>query len=163
MHRNFSKPGSVDWIGLTPEKKATLLPVNQVVARIGTGLDGDRHCASGKGSGKRQVTLIQAEHLPVIAALIGHPVSPSDTRRNVVVSGISLFAMRFARFRVGEVLLEGTGICAPCKRMEEDLGTGGFNAMRGHGGITARVVEGGTFGIGDAVTFVAGDPPVGEE
>ena len=72
-------------------------------------------------------------------------------RRNVVVAGINLYALRHARFRVGDVLLEGTGICAPCASMEEALGPGGFNAMRGHGGITARVLEAGTIALGDAV------------
>ena len=103
------------------------------------------------------ITLIQHEHLAVIASLTGRVrVDPAILRRNVSVSGINLLALRDARFRLGGLLLEGTGPCAPCSRMEEDgvLGDGGFNAMRGHGGITARVVEGGTVSVGDPVIFI---------
>ena len=102
--------------------------------------------------GKRQVTLLQAEHLPVIAALAGlDTVTPELLRRNLLVSGISLLALKDRRFWVGEVLLEGTGECHPCSRMEENLGAGGYNAVRGHGGITARVITGGTVRVGDVV------------
>ena len=126
--------------------------VQQVVAETGAGLVGDRY--SG-GSGKRGITLIQAEHLPVIAALSGHEsVQPATLRRNLVVSGLPLIALKGRRFRVGEVLLEGTDECDPCSRMEAALGPGGFNAMRNHGGLCARILEGGTIRLGDAVTPV---------
>ena len=68
-----------------------------------------------------------------------------------MVSGINLLALKDKRFRAGDVLLEYTGACHPCSKMERALGAGGYNAMRGHGGITARVLEAGLLRIGDRV------------
>ena len=77
------------------------------------------------------------------------------TRRNILVSGINLLALKDHQFRIGEsVILETTGHCHPCSRMEENFGTGGYNAMRGHGGLTTRVIAGGTIKIGDVVRLI---------
>lgn len=142
--------GRVEWIGLSPHRRGTIQAVQAAEARLGTGLVGDHH-ASG-GASKREVTLIQAEHLPVIAALSSHgAVPPEWLRRNIVVAGIPLAALKDRTFRVGNVLLKCTGPCDPCSRMEEQLGPGGYNAMRGLGGITACVLEGGMIQIGDDV------------
>ena len=123
-------------------------------ARVGSGLDGDHHAKRGKPS-KREVTLIQAEHLAAAASLTHQgAVTPDLTRRNIVVSGINLLALKDRRFQIGAAILEATGPCEPCSRMEENLGPGGYNAMRGHGGITARVVESGAIRVGDEVRFV---------
>ena len=78
-------------------------------------------------------------------------VLPESVRRNIVVSGINLYALRDRKFSIGEVSLEGAGTCDPCSRMEEVLGPGGYNAMRGHGGIVCRILEGGTIRIGDSL------------
>ena len=158
MSRHASE-GVVEWIGVSPARRAPITRCDEVEARIGTGLVGDRHASSGRG--KRQVTLIQAEHLPVIARLVGRDrVDPAELRRNIVVGGVNLLALRRTRFRVGEVLLEGTGPCDPCSRMEENLGPGGFNACRGHGGITARVLEPGMIRLEDPVAWVENLPRV---
>lgn len=141
--------GRVEWIGLRPARDTAMVEVDAVEATAGAGLAGDRYKS---GSGKRGITLIQAEHLAVIAALSGHAqVAPATLRRNLVVSGIPLVVLKGRRFRIGELVLEGTESCDPCSRMEQALGPGGFNAMRGHGGLCARIVEGGTLRLGDTV------------
>jgi MOSC domain-containing protein YiiM len=146
----FPRPGRLEWIGVRGERRGAVSAVAEVLARAGLGLAGDHYRAGVKGSG--QVTLIQAEHLPVIAALLGRQdLDPGLLRRNLVVSGINLLPLKGMCFRIGPVLLEGTGLCHPCSRMEEVLGPGGYNAVRGHGGLTARVLEGGVLRLGDPV------------
>ena len=72
-------------------------------------------------------------------------------RRNLVTQGMNLVALKARRFRIGTALLETTDECHPCSLMEITLGVGGYNAARGLGGITARVVEGGVIRVGDAI------------
>lgn len=146
------RPGRVLWIGLRVARDVPMREVPTAEAVAGRGLVGDRYAS---GSGKRGLTLIQAEHLPAIAALSGLPdVQPATLRRNVVVAGLPLVALKGRRFRIGEVLLEGTDDCDPCARMEAALGPGGYNAMRGHGGLCARILQGGRFALGDALQVV---------
>jgi MOSC domain-containing protein YiiM len=153
LRSTLPQVGRVVWIGLSPGPRADLVAVDEVLARMGTGLDGDHHARSGRS--KREVTLIQEENLAVVATLLGmNRAAPERVRRNIVVAGINLAALAKARFEIGEVLLEGTGPCPPCSRMEENLGAGGYNAMRGHGGITTKVLRGGAIRVGDAVRFV---------
>lgn len=143
------RAGTVEWIGVRPARDTAMVAVESAQASTGGGLTGDRYKG---GNGKRGITLIQAEHLPVIAALSGHEhVAPDTLRRNLVVSGIPVVALKGRRFRVGGLVLEGTESCDPCSRMEDALGPGGYNAMRGHGGLCARIVEGGIVRVGDAV------------
>ena len=179
LRATLPRPGRVEWLGLRTARRQPVQSVAEAEFHPLVGVLGDhgklapprlsallgepgqeRAALSSPlvpgGPGKRQVTLIQAEHLPVIAALSGLPeVLPELLRRNVVVSGIPLLALKDRRFWLGEVLLEGTGECHPCSRMEENLGPGGYNAVRGHGGITARVIQGGWVRVGANVSPVS--------
>jgi MOSC domain-containing protein YiiM len=142
--------GEVAWIGLRPGHRETIQSVEEADVHTGSGLVGDRF--RGRPDSKRQVTLIQAEHLAAVGSMLGRePVDPSLTRRNIVVKGINLLALKDKQFRIGDAVLEMTGLCHPCSRMEETLGPGGYNAMRGHGGITAKVIAEGTIRVGDRV------------
>lgn len=152
LMETFPHPGRLEWIGLRSVRRAPLQSFNHVEVLVDHGLVGD-HKAQRAG-GKRQVTLIQREHLDAVAKLVGRDaVDPALLRRNLVVSGINLLALRDAQFEIGGVVFEGTGLCEPCSRMEEVLGTGGYNAMRGHGGIIARVLSGGVIRVGEAVAY----------
>jgi MOSC domain-containing protein YiiM len=137
------------WMGLRTTRRAPLEVVEAALALAGRGLEGDHY---SRKDGNRQVTLIQSESLRAIASHLGlDDVSPGDLRRNIVTAGINLHALKDRRFRIGGAVLEASGECHPCSRMEETFGVGGYNAVRGFGGITARVVRGGAIRLGDAI------------
>ncbi len=149
LTKQFAQSGEVVSISVRPKRKE--IPVNKdfVLAMEGEGLRGDHYASSG---GKRQVTLISQEHIDGVASMLGiEELDPLVLRRNIVVKGINLLALKGKEFRVGESILEYTGECHPCSRMEENLGQGGYNAMRGHGGITARIIRSGKIRPGDIV------------
>jgi MOSC domain-containing protein YiiM len=146
MMATHAQAGRVMWIGLRSARYA-VMDVVQTAQVDATGLVGDHGRA-----GKRAVTLIQAEHLPVIAQLAGKDHVPADDlRRNLVISGLNLLALRKGLVRIGDVIVKIEGPCPPCSRMETTLGPGGYNAMRGHGGWYASVVQTGQIAIGDQV------------
>lgn len=142
--------GRLEHILLRPARRAEPVQVERVRAIPGRGLAGD-HRAELESRSARQLTLLQAEHLPVVSALCGADATPEQLRRNLVVSGVNLLALKERRFRIGGAVFEGAGLCHPCSRMEEALGPGGYNAVRGHGGILARVLEEGELRVGDVL------------
>jgi MOSC domain-containing protein YiiM len=147
------RPGSLVWIGLRPARGAAMQTPQCATLIAARGIEGDRFQTTRDGA--RQATLISEEALASIAAYLGRDrVGPELLRRNLVTRGINLAALKGRRFRVGGAILEYSGECAPCSQMEANLGPGGYNAVRGHGGITARIIEGGEVGIGDVVERV---------
>jgi MOSC domain-containing protein YiiM len=148
--------GRLEWIGQRPVRREPLVSVPEAELKTDSHMLGDH--ARPKTGGKRQITLIQHEHLAAVAGYLGldAPVEPGRLRRNLVVSGLNLLALKNRQLHIGEeVILDITGECHPCSRMEEELGPGGYNAMRGHGGLTAHIAQGGIIWVGDVVRVVA--------
>lgn len=140
-----AQSGLVQWMGVRPKRRQPM-KATDAIQILKTGIEGD-HYQSG---GKRSITLIQYEHLFAIASYLKLPsVSPADLRRNIVISSMNLLGLRNCQFKIGDAILEGTGLCAPCSRMEEIFGEGGYSAVRGHGGITAKILQPGNIHIGD--------------
>lgn len=145
--------GTVTWIGVRPRRREPLTSLSAARAVFDQGLEGDHRMVKAPGSG-RQVTLISEEFIRQIAAQLGaQTLDPARLRRNIVVSGFNLNALRRQRFWVGNALLEATQLCHPCARMEAALGEGAVLAMYGYGGLCAKIIEGGDIEVGAGVRW----------
>lgn len=145
-------PGTLQWIGIRTERRTPMTQLESVQAIAGQGLAGD-HRVAGKPGSARQVTLISQEFIAQIQHFTGHEhIDPGLLRRNLVVAGINLNALRYQRFAIGEALFEAAALCHPCSRMETALGKGGVAAMLGHGGLCCRILRSGWIATGDQVS-----------
>lgn len=147
------------WIGLRPARRAEINAVETAEVNA-YGLDGDRYDTY---YGNRTVTLFREEGLRDAWEKLGKSgvPDPSCTRRNLMVSGLGpeLKKMKGDLIRIGaDVLLEVTGYCNPCSRMDETFGPGGLKAMAGHGGLTAKVIQTGRIRTGDEVEVTKAAP-----
>ena len=153
LKQHFPQLGKVEWLGVRPAIGADVLEQSCVHAVIDEGLDGDK--AGRRPGGKRQVTLIQAEYLEIVSMLLPNvEISFAALRRNIAISGINLNALKDCTIQVGQATLLVTGFCHPCSKLEAQLGHGVFNALRGHGGLTAKVIQSGDIKQGDELVVL---------
>lgn len=140
--------GELTWIGVRPQRREPMLSLPSTLAVEGYGLEGDRRMGGRAGSG-RQISLISTEFIASIARHLGRAeINPALLRRNLLVSGINLNALRYQYFQIGEAIFQATALCHPCSRMDEVLGRGGVVAMLGYGGLCAKVVRTGRIAVG---------------
>jgi len=144
------RPGRLAWIGLRTVRRGPVQIVDAARLSPDEGLVGDRY--GGRAGSKRQVTLIAREDIAAVAGYLDRAdLDPVELRRNLMVEGLNLLALKGRHLAIGDAVLEITGECHPCSRMEEILGPGGYNALRGRGGLTARVIQPGEIRLGDTV------------
>jgi MOSC domain-containing protein YiiM len=164
LTQQYASDGRIHAIVLRAARGEPAIVVDEAHAEPGRGLLGDRRATaarSGRQSSKRELTLFQAEHLPLVANWCGlAELQPTRLRRNLVVSGLNLIGMRspfpdvVLEWAVGdEAIIQITGPCDPCSKMAAELGLGSYNALRGHGGMTARILTGGLIRVGDRVSL----------
>jgi MOSC domain-containing protein YiiM len=120
-------------------KREHLAPLEPVESFRATalGLGGDKH--AGREEGKRQVLLAEAGDLRDLG------LRPGDLREQVTLDLPGLMSLgEGTRLRVGEAVLELTGVCEPCTHIGEHLGAEDPEALRralvGRRGMLARVV-----------------------
>lgn len=131
--------------------------LDHVAVTIDGGLAGDfRGSVKPGGKRKRQVTLIEARDWAAAMRETGHDIGWQERRANLLVENFDLPQQKGARIGIGnDVVLEVTGECDPCHRMEE-IAEGLKAALEPdwRGGALARVIEGGEIAIGDEIGII---------
>lgn len=102
------------------------------------------------------MTVLAAESVEALAAELGAgPLDPLLTRRNVVLRGAEVEALRGQMFSLdcgeGEVLLQGGRPANPCAWLDTVLTAGAHRGMRGRGGIRCAPLSDGVLRLGPAV------------
>ncbi|GAA4776709.1 MOSC domain-containing protein [Stakelama sediminis] len=132
-------------------------PLETVEVTVEGGLEGDcRGRVKPGGRGRRQVSLIEAKDWAAATGEIGVHLPWWSRRANLLVEDFDLPKEPGTRIRIGDVLIEITMECDPCKRMEE-IAPGLMTTLTPdwRGGALGRVIEGGTLNIGDTIGIEA--------
>jgi hypothetical protein len=138
-HNYFTRPR------FTPGR-APALEHEAILLQPGRGIAGDRFEHS-----RYPLTFFSREVADLVAKARGRSVDTALFRRNIIVSGINLCELIGERFRIGGVLFEGIGHCAPCPWMDAVIGKGTYTLMKGRGGLRARILGGGRLRCGENV------------
>jgi hypothetical protein len=149
--------GVVEWVHIAPAAGAAMVAIDEAIAIPGRGLASDRYEA-GAGTFSQwpkdhELTLVEAEAIEAINSEHGLVLNPGDTRRNVTTRGIALNELVGREFSIGSVRCLGTRFCPPCNHLRKIIGIPDIiRIMEGRGGLRARILVGGSFRTGDAIT-----------
>ena len=124
---------------------AALAPVESVAALAGKGLKGDRQFSEEGARPGGALTLIEAEALEDVG------LSGAQSRRQVVVRGVSLNDLVGKRFRVGNVECLGVELCEPCLHLQRMTRPGIIKDLIHRGGLNADILTDGQISVGDAL------------
>ncbi len=136
------KTGTIDHLFIKPGHREDMISVETMNVIQQKGIEGD----ASFGRSKRQILIISQE---VVDA---YGLMPGDLRENITVSQLNLSSIPAeARLSIGNVVLEVTGDCNPCDRLEE-LRVGLMDEIHGNRGILARVIEPGEITVGQTIS-----------
>lgn len=121
--------------------------VTSVEVEAGKGLVGDRYY----GTRHRHVTVQSQTDLDAAAVVLGTPVDPAGTRRNVTISHGEVPTAPGSRIRIGDVELEVVRRAAPCKLLDDSIGPGARDALVRRAGSVFRALTSSSISVGDRV------------
>jgi hypothetical protein len=141
--------GLVEALVIAPAAEAPVVLVDEALATVGQGLQGDRYAAGAgtfaSGPPGSALTLVDAAVLDTFDRDVDH-------RRNVVVRGTDLNALVGREFMLGEARCRGRRLCEPCAHLDRLNGGGVLRPLVHRGGLRADVISDGTVRVGDRLT-----------
>lgn len=150
--------GQLVGIFIAKRKGGELLPLEQVEAIAGRGLNGDRYflkegVTPRKDHPGREVTLIEIEALEGLARENEITLSPAESRRNLLTRGVPLNHLVGQTFTIGAVVLHGIRLCEPCGHLESLTCKSVKAGLIHRGGLRAQVIAGGVIAVGSAIAL----------
>jgi MOSC domain-containing protein YiiM len=125
-----------------------IVSVSEIECVAGRGIRGDRFF-DFKENYRGQITFFAMEEFASLcAALSVRNKTPSVLRRNVITAGMDLNRLIGEEFEIQGVRFRGNEECKPCYWMDQAFGCGAEELLRGHGGLRASILTGGTLRAG---------------
>ncbi|MCU1412581.1 MAG: molybdenum cofactor biosysynthesis protein [Rhodoglobus sp.] len=140
LHRYYGRPADGPTDATGPELH------DSIEVRAGLGIVGDRYFGQ-RAHRTASVTVMAVESVE----RIGIGLDPAETRRNIIVRGLDIDAMRGEDFELGGILFRAHRPANPCAWMDVALAPGAFRALRGRGGMRCEPLTSGTLHLGPAV------------
>lgn len=142
--------GVVEGLLVRPKRHGEISLRESILGTVEKGLQGDYY----QKKGPRQVSVLFADQWEEAIADFEEKPHWWYRRANILVRGIRNPQTVGVKLRLGSLILEITGECDPCMRMEEVRLGLEQKLLNWRGGVTAQVDQQGHVHIGDAVEIL---------
>ncbi|MCH6255869.1 MOSC domain-containing protein [Puniceicoccaceae bacterium K14] len=123
---------------------------------MGKGLEGDRFFGY-RDNFKGQITFMDRRVVDDLQDFLNlDDFDASQVRRNVLIDGIDLNSLIGCEFELDGVRFSGSEECAPCYWMDQAVGPGSEDFMKGKGGLRCRILSTGTLSVGISKLSILG-------
>lgn len=123
-----------------PPGHSPMVEKREIQCRAGRGIVGDRYF-DYKPNYKGQITFFSAEVFESLLDRLNldRQTHPARVRRNVITRGIDLNELIGETFTIQGISFQGSEECSPCFWMDQALKEGAHEALKGVGGLRARI------------------------
>ncbi|HBW82551.1 MAG: hypothetical protein CMD92_01700 [Gammaproteobacteria bacterium] len=148
--------GSIEYIYLARGKRQAVERIGKATLEAGKGIVGDRYyqlaearSAKGLPVMENHVSLVEREALDKFLSTHSLTLDYGEFRRSVITSGVNLNALVGKHFKLGDALLFGVELCAPCGYLASIIHPAVLPELALSAGLRATVIKSGEIQLGD--------------